>query len=85
MSPTVHWTDTDKALEQLLRVTKKGGRIFGTNNFFPNADPYSNLHLRVIKGVTGYIHQDEFKKLARRHGATKVKLTTPISVFTIEK
>lgn len=85
LSQVFHWTNTDLAVKELLRVTKKGGIIFGSNNFFPNADPYSNLHLKVIEGASGYIHREDFKKLAGKHGASQVDLATPISVFVIKK
>lgn len=84
-SQVLHWTDAKAALKEMMRVTKKNGIIFGTQNFYPKANEFNDIHFKVIKGAEGFFTKEEMTKWAKDLGAKKVKYSTPISIFKIEK
>ncbi|RMG31050.1 MAG: class I SAM-dependent methyltransferase [Methanobacteriota archaeon] len=84
-SQVLHWTDTRKAIEEMLRVTKSGGMVFGTQNFYPNANPYGEVLFFVVEGAGGFVTKEQFKEYAYEAGARKVEFATPISIFKILK
>ena len=84
-SQVLHWTDPHTAIKEMLRVTKKGGLIFGTQNFYPQANKFNNLHFKVVKGAHGFFHKKELVNWALEEGAKKVEFATPISLFVIKK
>ena len=84
-SQVLHWTDIRVALKEMLRVTKKDGMIFGTQNFYPSANAFNDLHFKVIRGAHGFIHKEELKSLVKELGGKKLETATPISIFKITK
>ena len=84
-SQVLHWTDAEQAVAEMLRVTKPGGIVFGTENFYPRANRYNNLHFLVVRKARGFFHQDDRKQWALQYGARTVEFSTPISVFVIKK
>src|SRR5271157_202951 len=84
-SQVLHWVDPKKALLEMLRVTRPGGKIFGTENFYPAANVYNDLHFKVVEGARGLFWKKELVKWGKECGAKSVKIVTPISIFLIEK
>lgn len=84
-SQVLHWTDTKRAVEEMLRVTKPDGFVFGTQNFYPNANPYGEILILMVEGAGGFVSKSDFKRYAIEAGARKVEFSTPISVFKITK
>ncbi len=84
-SQVLHWTDGKKGIEEMIRVTKENGTIFGTQSFFPGASEFTDLHFKVIKGAKGYFTQKEFINWAKELNVKKIKFATPISIFSIIK
>ncbi len=84
-SQVLHWTDAKTALKEMIRVTKKGGIIFGTQNFYPKANEFNDIHFKVIKGAEGFFTKNDMTKWVKDCGARKVKYSTPISIFKIVK
>ena len=79
------WTDTEKAVKEMVRVAKPDGIIFGIEPFFPYFDGFTNLHYVVHEGAKGCVTQMQFKKFALEAGAKKVSFITKLSVYKIEK
>ena len=69
----------------MIRVTKPNGVIFGTENMYPQANPYNDLHFKVIKGAHGFFSRKEFENWAKSSGANSISFCTPISLFKIVK
>ena len=85
VSQVLHWTDPKIAIKEMIRVTKPRGIIFGTENFFPHASLYTNLHLKVIKGAYGFFWKNDMINWAKDAGAKKIKFATPVTVFKFTK
>jgi ubiquinone/menaquinone biosynthesis C-methylase UbiE len=84
-SQILHWTRPDRAIQEMLRVVKPGGFMFGTENFLPDADRYNEMHLKVVEGAHGFFYKKDLDEWAREAGASSVETATPISVFKITK
>ncbi|MHA1770390.1 MAG: class I SAM-dependent methyltransferase [Candidatus Thorarchaeota archaeon] len=84
-SQVLHWTQPKTALREMFRVTKPGGYVFGTENFFPDANKFGEIHFKVVKGAFGHFHRDDLRQWAKELGAKEVRIATPISVFQILK
>ncbi len=84
-SQVLHWTDAKNAVREMLRVTKPGGIVFGTENFYPRANRYNNLHFLVVREARGFFYESDLKQWALQAGAKKIQFCTPISIFLIKK
>ncbi|MCF2137727.1 MAG: class I SAM-dependent methyltransferase [Candidatus Thorarchaeota archaeon] len=84
-SMVLHWTDPKSALKEMLRVTKPGGIVFGTENFYPGANKFCEIHIKVVEGAYGHFHVDDFRQWAKELGAKKIRLATPLSAFEVIK
>lgn len=84
-SQVLHWTNAKKAVKEMLRVTKPGGIVFGTENLFPSANRYNNLHFKVIEGAHGFFSKEDLTNWAKEAGAEKVQLLAPIYIFKLIK
>jgi ubiquinone/menaquinone biosynthesis C-methylase UbiE len=82
-SQVLHWTDAKTAIKEMIRVTKKNGLIFGTQNFYPMANPYNDIHFKVIKGAEGFFSQSDLVNWCKELGIKNIKFATPISIFKI--
>jgi ubiquinone/menaquinone biosynthesis C-methylase UbiE len=85
VSQVFHWTDPLLAFKELFRVLKKGGIAFGTENFIPDANLYTNLHVKVIEGAHGFFTKENTIKWAKLAGFKKIKFATPATIFKFEK
>jgi ubiquinone/menaquinone biosynthesis C-methylase UbiE len=85
INSALHWTQADKAIKEMVRVTKPKGIVFGTVRLFPHADYFADLHTKVAKDASGFFYKGDFKKWAIDAGASKVNLATIVSVFKITK
>ncbi len=84
-SQLLHWTNAKDAIKEMLRVVKPGGVVFGSQRFFPAADKFPHLHVKVIEGAGGFFFKKDFVKWAKEAGAKKIKTATPVAVFKIIK
>ncbi|MGY5853200.1 MAG: class I SAM-dependent methyltransferase [Candidatus Thorarchaeota archaeon] len=82
-SQVLHWTDPRKAIREMIRVTRPGGYVFGTQNFYPDGNKFNEAHFKVVKGAHGFFLRDEMIQWAEEAGAKKVEIATPIAVFKI--
>lgn len=84
-SQVLHWTNPKRAIEEMIRVTKPGGIIFGSQIFVGKTHLFTDIHVKVMKGANGIFTKNDMKRWAKEAGAKKVKFSTPISVFEIWK
>ncbi|MDH5401716.1 MAG: class I SAM-dependent methyltransferase [Candidatus Heimdallarchaeota archaeon] len=84
-SQIFHWHNPRNMIKELIRILKPGGVLFGSQNFYPEANLYNELHIKIINGSYGFFTRDQLKSWAFDAGASKFETTTPISLFKIIK
>ena len=84
-SQVLHWTDAKKAIAEMLRVTKPGGIIFGTQNLYPDANPYNELHFKIVRGAGGFFSKEELYTWVEDLGVSNISNATPVTIFKIVK
>ncbi|MBD3404961.1 MAG: methyltransferase domain-containing protein [Candidatus Lokiarchaeota archaeon] len=84
-SQVLHWTDPKSAITEMLRVLKPGGFLFGTQNFYPDANKYGEAHFKVVEGAYGFFYKDTMEEWVKEAGAARFETATPISVFKVTK
>ncbi|MFX0023070.1 MAG: class I SAM-dependent methyltransferase [Candidatus Hermodarchaeota archaeon] len=77
-SQVLHWTNTPKAIREMLRVTKPNGFVFGAQSVAPRVNHYANSHVIVVKDAQGFFTREQFIKWAKEAGARKVKTSYPL-------
>lgn len=77
-SQVLHWTNTPKAIREMLRVTKPNGFVFGAQSVAPRVNHYANSHVIVVKDAQGFFTREEFINWAKEAGARKVKTSYPL-------
>jgi ubiquinone/menaquinone biosynthesis C-methylase UbiE len=77
----LHWTpDPAKAIQEMMRVLRPGGLVFGTQITRPLASPYMNLINQVHENVYGYFWEEELRRWYERAGVT-LSIATPAGIF----
>ncbi len=77
-SQVLHWTNTPKAITEMLRVTKPNGFVFGAQSVAPRVNHYANSHVIVVKGAQGFFTRDQLINWAKEAGARKIKTSYPL-------
>ncbi len=85
ISQVLHWTDSLAGLKEIVRVTKPGGLIFGSQVLIPFANKYIDLHIRTIKGAQGFFTKKEFLEFINEAGGKDIKTATPVTCFKFTK
>jgi len=85
MSQVLHWTDTPKTIKEVSRVLRPGGIYFGTNTVIPHTNPYLSVHIKVAEGAYGSFTKEEMVNWLKDAGFSKIKFTSPITIFRAEK
>jgi ubiquinone/menaquinone biosynthesis C-methylase UbiE len=77
----LHWLSSpQKGIQEIARVLKPGGLVFGTQYTRPRASPWQNLMFTVHEGVNGVFWEEEFRRWYGKEGVT-LSITSPAGVF----
>jgi ubiquinone/menaquinone biosynthesis C-methylase UbiE len=77
----LHWTpEPALAIQEMVRVLKPGGLVFGMQITKPLASPYIDLITRVHENVYGYFWEEDFRRWYERAWVA-VSIATPAGVF----
>jgi len=80
-STLLHWTpDPERAIQEMGRVLKRGGLVFGTQVTKPLPSPYIGLIVQVHENVYGFFWEQEFRRWYERAGIA-LSIVTPAGVF----
>ncbi|MFX0094442.1 MAG: class I SAM-dependent methyltransferase [Candidatus Hodarchaeota archaeon] len=85
LSQVLHWTDAQRGLRELLRVTKPEGIIFGAQGMYPTANKFADFHVTTVENATGFFYKEDFQRWAKAAGAKRVYMTTPLTIYKILK
>ena len=79
----LHWTpDPQKAINEVVRVVRPGGLIFGAQAFKPEANPYFDLVIRSNKNCHGFFWREDYRNWFASHGLV-THLATPAGIFRV--
>jgi len=80
-SLVLHWVASpQRAIQEMARVLKPGGLVFGAQTTRPRSSSWQNLIVTVHEGVHGVFWEEEFRQWYEREGIT-LSIATPVGVF----
>ena len=80
-STLLHWTpDPQQAIQEMARVLKPGGLVFGTQVTKPHPSPYIDLIVQVHENVYGFFWEEEFRHWYEQAGV-QLSIVTPAGIF----
>ena len=80
-SLVLHWTtDPRQAIQEIVRVLKPGGLVFGTQATKPRMNPYFDIVIRANEDTYGFFWQEEFERWYAEYGI-QLEVATPLGTF----
>ena len=80
-SLVLHWVASpQRAIQEMARVLKPGGLVFGVQTTRPRSSLWQNLIVTVHEGVHGMFWEEEFRQWYEREGIS-LSIATPVGVF----
>jgi ubiquinone/menaquinone biosynthesis C-methylase UbiE len=80
-SLVLHWVASpQRAIQEIGRVLKPGGLVFGTQITRSHSSSWQNLMFTVHEGVHGVFWEEEFRRWYEREGIP-LSIATPVGVF----
>jgi ubiquinone/menaquinone biosynthesis C-methylase UbiE len=80
-SLVLHWVASPRrAIQEMARVLKPGGLVFGTQITRSLSSPWQNLMVTVHEGIHGVFWEEEFRRWYAREGVP-LSIATPVGVF----
>ena len=82
----LHWLNNPlDGVEEMFRVLKPGGMIFGSQGTAEVTNPYLDITARVVEGTYGYFSKKQFKEWFKEAGFVKIKSATMVNTFKAVK
>lgn len=79
----LHWTsDPAKAIQEMVRVIRPGGLIFGAQSYKPLINPYLDLVIRSSRNSYGAFWKEEYLQWFKDCGQ-QVEMVTPAGVVRV--
>ena len=72
--------DPQRVIQEMARVLKPGGLVFGSQITRPLASSYMNLINQVHENVCGYFWEEEFRRWYEKAGVS-LSIATPAGIF----
>lgn len=77
----LHWTDDPaKAIQEIVRVLKPDGLVFGLQPTKPAANPFFDLVIRINEDAGGFFWDEEFRRWYAEQGV-ELETMMPVTLF----